>query len=226
MAYAFSGSSSRTNYKVTVTLMEELTTKTSTPVTASPISASGELIVEVEEIPDWACRGRLGRSCQEFPEDIGNPATIEQNYGQLGRFRIQSGVSAGSIRHDRCCSENKYGHFCPGTPKTYNISPGIKRACEREWEEAVSDWWRGSAWLGEWIYGGGGPSIEKIGAPAGPRLAPEDDQLCESKTGVKVVEVKVGEETVRILPEEFERLRASGQLTIHGPDSVVLICTR
>lgn len=104
------------------------------------------------------CRGRLGLGCDGAPQPI-NPSYIQHPCaGDSELVCVQSGASAGSIRHDLCCdqahADGQDGYMCGRLRETVGLIPGIRgvERCRREWEAAVDQWTPGYTFSHTWIY--------------------------------------------------------------------------
>ena len=80
---------------------------------------------------EWDCKGRLGSGCNDgtIKNNITTfPKVVPQCKGGREQICIESQMSGGAIRHDRCCDEHPNGYWCNGPPlPTYRLSD-----CEKE----------------------------------------------------------------------------------------------
>ena len=125
---------------------QDVALKDSTPEAVNLLSkpsATAELVVYEEQ--SWNCLGRLGAACKDG--SLGRVPTPSSRFefacdGVAGRVCVTSKMSVGSIKHDRCCSEElargNIGMWCNGITSA-RPNPIAASACEREWEQAEAD---------------------------------------------------------------------------------------
>lgn len=121
------------------------TVANSTPSTMPTVREGtplGRITVKVSEVLTWSCLGRLGSGCNDDP--FTNLVTTSVAItlacrGKADQFCVSSAMSAGAIKHDKCCEERKAKGGAPGRWCDNNSAREDPKICAAEWDQAVFD---------------------------------------------------------------------------------------